>query len=119
MNILRVTLAIATAAGFSPLTSQASPETDAVNTCARALAASMAVAGAAPPSYQLRYHVDRFPGSIADYFPGNETFDLEAHDPKTGVVIARARCSTNTRGTVVAFSSVPLGDKGAILSAQR
>jgi hypothetical protein len=119
MNFLRLTLAIATAAGFLPLTSQASPEADAVNSCARALAASMAVPGAAPPSYKLRYHVNRLPGSIADYFPASDTFELEAHDPKTGVVIARARCSTNTRGTVVAFSSVPLGEKGAILSAQR
>jgi hypothetical protein len=119
MNILRLTLAIATTAGFSPLISQASSEVDAVNSCARAFAASIAVAGAVPPSYKLRYHVDRFSSAIADYFSANDTFDLEAHDPKTGAVIARARCSTNTRGTVVAFSSVPLGEKGAILSAQR
>jgi hypothetical protein len=119
MNILRFTLAVVTAAGFSPLISQASPEADSVNTCARAFAASMAVNGAAPPSYKLRYHVNRFSGSIADYFATNDTFELEAHDPKTGAVVARARCSTNTRGTIVALSSVPLGDKGAILSAQR
>jgi hypothetical protein len=119
MNILRFTLAVVTAAGFSPLISQASPEVDSVNTCARALAASMAVAGAVPPSYKLRYHVSRFSRSIADYFPANDTFELEAHDPKTGVVIARARCSLNTRGTIVAFSTVSLGDEGAILSAQR
>jgi hypothetical protein len=119
MNLLRFTLAVVIAAGLSPLISQASPEADSVNTCARALAASMAVAGAAPPSYKLQYHVSRFSHSIADYFSANDTFELEAHDPKTGVVIARARCSTNTRGTIVAFSAVPLGDEDAILSAQR
>jgi hypothetical protein len=119
MNLLRFTLAVVIAAGLSPLISQASTGADSVNTCARALAASMAVAGAAPPSYKLQYHVSRFSHSIADYFSANDTFELEAHDPKTGVVIARARCSTNTRGTIVAFSAVPLGDEGAILSAQR
>lgn len=118
MNILRFTLAVVTVAGFSPLISQASPGMDSVNTCARAFAASMGLTAAVPPSYKLRY-VNRFSGSIADYYPGNDTFDLEAHDPKTGAVIARARCSTNTRGRIVALSSVPLGDKGAILSAQR
>jgi hypothetical protein len=90
-----------------------------MNVLRLALAAVMAATGAVPPSYKLRYHVDRFSGSIADYFPDNDTFELEAHDPKTGVVIARARCSTNTRGAIVAFSSVPLGDEGAILSDQR
>jgi hypothetical protein len=119
MNFLRFTLAVVTAAGLSPLISQASPEAASVITCARALAASMAVAGAAPPSYKLRYHVSQFLGSIANYFPANDTFELEGHDPKTGVVIARARCSTNTHGTIVAFSKVPLGDEDAILSAQR
>jgi hypothetical protein len=119
MNVLRFTLAVVTAAGFSPLISHASPEVDSVNTCARALAASMAVADAVPPSYKLRYHVSQFSGSIADYFPAYHTFELEAHDPKTDVVIARARCATNTRGVIVAFSAVPLGDEGAILSARR
>lgn len=119
MNILRLTLAVVTAVGFSPLLSQASPGPGAVDSCARAFAASMAVNGAAPPSYKLQYHVDRFSGSVADYFATNDTFDLEAHDPKTRVVVARARCSTNTRGTVVAFFSLPLGNKGVILSAQR
>jgi hypothetical protein len=119
MNARRFALAVVTAAGVSPLISHASPAVDSVNTCARAFAASMAVSGAAPPTYKLRYHVGRLSGSIADYFPTNDTFELEAHDPKTGVVIARARCSTNSRGTIVAFSSTPLGSKGAILSAQR
>jgi hypothetical protein len=118
MNPLRYALAVATAA-LSPLICHASPVADSVNTCARAFAASMADAGAPPLNYKLQYHIDRFSGSIADYFGSGYTFDLEAHHPKTGVVIARARCSTNTRGAIVAFTSVPLGDQGAILSAQR
>jgi hypothetical protein len=119
MNILRSTLAVITAVGFSPLLSHASPGTAPVNNCAHAFAASLAVNGAAPPSYKLQYRADRFSGSFADYYATHDTFELEAHDPKTHAVIARARCSTNTRGAIVALSSLPLGNKDVILSARR
>jgi hypothetical protein len=37
--------------------------------------------------------------------------DEKNHDPKTGAVLARARCSTDARGAVVALSLLPLGGK--------
>jgi hypothetical protein len=119
MNVRRLTLVIATAAALAPLISQASPGTDSANACARTLAASMAGNDAAPPAYRLKYRASRFSGSVADYYLTDYQFDLEAHDAKTGAVIARARCSTNARGVIVGFSTLPLADQDAILSAQR
>ena len=119
MNARRFALIVIAAASLAPLTSRASPERDAVNVCARALVASMAAAGAAPPTYKVQYRLDRFRRSIADYFVHDDLFDLEAHDPKSGAVIARARCMTNSRGRIVAFSTAQPGDQEAILSARR
>ena len=79
--------------------------------CARAFAARIAGEPAAVPRYKLDYTDSRSTGSIADYFPTGSIFDLEARDPKTGAVLARARCSTDTRGAVIALSLQPLGDK--------
>jgi len=118
MNTCHFAIALITTAAFSPFIAQASPEMESVNICARALAASLAAPGAAAPAYKLVYLRNRFTGSVADYFPAN-AFDLEAHDPKTGKVIARARCSTNYRGAIVAFSRVRSGEESATLSAQR
>lgn len=111
-------LALITTTALAPLLSQASPETESVNVCARALAAGLGGTGGSAPTYKLIYFGHQFTGSVADYFSAN-SFELEAHDPKTGAVIASARCSTNYRGAVVAFSRVPVSEEGAILSAQR
>jgi hypothetical protein len=108
MKLRTFALAAAVVAAFSPTICNASPERAAVNACARAFAARIANEPAAAPRYKLDYRDSWSTGSIADYFPINSDFDLEAHDPKTGAVLARARCSTDTRGAVVAFSLLPL-----------
>src|SRR5450755_2565372 len=99
MNIRNFALS---AAAFYPSISDAFPETGALHACARALAASIAVTTTTAPICKLDYRGSRFSGSIADYFPTNNTFELEVHGPNTGLVITRARCSTNTRGNIVA-----------------
>jgi hypothetical protein len=104
-------LAAAAVAAFSPTICNASPETAAMNICARAFVDNIAPGRAAAPRYKLDYRGSLSGASIAYYFPTKSTFDLEAHDPKTGAVLARARCSTDARGAVVALSFLPLGDK--------
>jgi hypothetical protein len=118
MNVSVIALAIVSAAALSPVVSEASPRTDSVNACAREFASSMAVAGASAPRYKLDYHGGRLSGSIAGYFPTGDVFDLEARN-STGMVIARARCSTNSSGAIVAFSPMPLGDKSMMTSSRR
>jgi hypothetical protein len=111
-------LAVITAAALSPSICNASPETDSVNACARAFATSIASPGTAAPSFKLEYHGTADAGSLSAFYRSQYTFDLEAHDPKTGVTVARARCSTDRHSAVIAFTSLPLGDKRATFSAQ-
>ena len=43
-----------------------------------------------------------------DFFAREYTFELHANDQKTGQLIARASCSTDLHGSVVALSSIRL-----------
>ena len=119
MNARTFGLAAAAVAAFSPIICNASPESAAVNSCARAFADNIAPERAAAPRYKLDYRRSFSGASIAYYFPTKSTFDLEAHDPKTGAVLARARCSTDARGAVVALSFLPLGDKNVTFVDRR
>ena len=111
MNPRTFGLAAAAVAAFSPTICNASAESVAVNSCARAFVDNIAHERAAAPRYKLDYRGSLSGASIAYYFPTTSTFDLEAHDSRTGAVLARARCSTDARGAVVALSLLPLGDK--------
>ena len=117
MFIRKIALAAATIAAFSPAISNASPEKASVQACASTFATSIASPGIATPAYKLSYR-GNFGSALADFYPADYTFTLEARDPKTGLAIARARCSANSRGTVIAFTAVPLDAKPATLAAQ-
>jgi hypothetical protein len=107
MNIRKIALAVATIATLSPVISNASPERNSVKACASAFATSIAASGAGTPAYKVDYRGG--PGdTLADFYATDYTFTLEARNPKTGVAIARAVCSTDSRGTVTAISAVPL-----------
>ena len=45
---------------------------------------------------------------MLEFYTREYTFDLNAKDLKTGLPIARASCSTDSRGAVVALSAIPL-----------
>jgi hypothetical protein len=109
-------LAVVAVAALTPAISNASPERASVKACASAFATSIAAPGAAVPAYKLAYR-GSFGGTLADFYPTQYTFTLEAHDPKTGQAIARARCSTNSRGAVTEIAAVPL-DAKPTLAAQ-
>jgi hypothetical protein len=119
MNPRTFGLAAAAVAVFSPIICNASPESAAVDSCARAFVDNIAPERAAAQRYKLDYRSSLSGASIAYYFPTKSTFDLEAHDPKTGAVLARARCSTDARGAVVALSFLPLGDKNVTFADRR
>ena|SRR5579859_6200407 len=101
-------LVLASIAALTPVVSNASPEKVALNACARAFAASLAAPGAAAPAFKVAYRFNEFGGSMLEYYNREYTFDLNANDLKTGLPIARASCSTNSHGAVVALSPVPL-----------
>ena len=110
MNLCTMSLAAAIVA-LSPAMANASPEKDALSACAAAFATSLAAPGAAAPTFKV---VDggtrgtRGTASVGDFFAREYTFYLYANSQKTGLPIARASCSTNSRGAVVSLLPVPL-----------
>ncbi|MEP6548710.1 MAG: hypothetical protein ABJD53_14705 [Gammaproteobacteria bacterium] len=108
MDFRKISLLAAAIFALSPAISNASAEKDALNACAAAFAGSLAAPGAAAPSFKVIDGGTRHRGSVSDLWGRNFTFDLYANNQKTGAPIARASCSTNTRGAVISLSSLPL-----------
>lgn len=118
MSFHKIRLAVATIVVLAPAISNASPEKAALNACASAFAASLASPGAAAPAFKVAYRGDPFTGSMIDFYSREYTFELHANDRKTGLPFARASCSTDRHGAVVALSSIPLEAARPALAAQ-
>jgi hypothetical protein len=118
MNVRKFGLLAAAIAALSPAVSSASDETGALNACARAFASSLASPGAAAPAFKVVYGGSRYAGSVTDYFSHAYTFDLYANNQRTGLPVARASCSTNSHGVVIALSPVPMETAGPALAAR-
>jgi hypothetical protein len=117
MSFRKIALSVAAIAALSPVISYASPEKASVKACAAAFAASMATPGTTAPAYRLDYRSNAG-STLGSIYPTNYTFTLEAHEPKTGLPIARALCSTDSHGAVTAIAAMPLDEKPAALAAR-
>jgi hypothetical protein len=115
MKLRFIALAISSIAALSPAISNASSERASAKACANAFAASLASQGSAT-QFKFAYR-GASSSTLADFYPTEFTFTLEAHDPKSGAAIARARCSTDFRGTVTTIAAVPLNASPATLAA--
>jgi hypothetical protein len=119
MNKRTLLAAAASAAVLSTSISHASTQNAALNACARAFAASLASPGSDTPSFKLKYLGSQPGSTFDDYYSGHEyRFDLQAQNPKTGLTLARATCTADTRGTRVALTSTPLDGQETILAAR-
>jgi hypothetical protein len=119
MNFRALFLSTASVAAFFPSLSHASAESAALSACARAFAASVAAPGSNAPEFKLKYHSSPARTAIADYYSGHEyTFYLQAYDVKTGATVARATCTSDTRGTLIALTASPLSSPEATLAAR-
>ena len=118
MQFRSLILATASTLAIIPAISQAVPETDALNACSRAFAASIAAPGAAAPAFKVSYH-GTSSSAIADYYARGFTFYLNAFDPKTKSAMARATCTTDSKGVVLALSAEPIDKLTPTLTAQR
>ena len=119
MNFCTISLAAAAIVALSPVIANASPEKDALNACAAAFATSLAAPGSAAPTFKVVDGGARYAASIGDFFARNYTFYLYANSQKTGMQIASASCSTNSRGAVVALSPVPLEAASPALASRQ
>ncbi len=113
MNFRTLLLSAASIAAFAPAVSQAAIHNAPLTACTRAFAARLS-ATAALPAFKLVY-IDQ-PGSAIDeyYNEHNYTFELQARDLKTGAILSSATCTTDMRGTQVAFSAPPLTPGGPL-----
>ncbi len=118
MNIRKIPLTVAAIVALSPALSNASPEKTALTACAQAFAASLGKPGVAAPAFKIEYRGNEIPGSMVDFYSREYTFALQAHDPKTGLTIARASCASDVRGHVVALSPLPLDVVEATLASR-
>jgi hypothetical protein len=109
-------LAAASAAVFLPFISHASTESTALGACTRAFAASIAAPGSIAPAFKLVRSNDP-QSAIDNYYSGHEyTFSLQAHDPKSGLAVASATCTSDARGTQVALTPVPVNSRKTALA---
>ena len=118
MNHRKAVLILATTAALAPAISSATPERAALKACAHALASSLASPGSAAPAFKVDYRRSYSTGSMLEFYAREFTFELRADDSKTGLPVARARCSTDSRGVVIALSSIPLEAAPAALAAE-
>jgi hypothetical protein len=101
-------LALATIASVSPAISQASTEKDALNSCVRTFAASLATPGDAAPAYKVEYRGNQYVQSaVAEVYSRGFTFHLLARNAKTRLPLAQASCETDSHGVVVTLSPLP------------
>lgn len=118
MDIRKLTLAAAALAAIAPSIAGANPENVAMKACARAFASSIAAPGSAAPSYTVDYRGGQAPSALGDYYDREYTFYLRAHSPKTGMTLARATCSTDTSGNILALTAEPLDSSSPALAAR-
>jgi hypothetical protein len=112
MTIRKLLLAAASVAAILPAVSHATAENTALKACAQAFASSLA-SGSGVPTYKLKY-LNSSVGALADYYGSREyTFYLQARNPQTGLTLARATCSADTRGAVV-LKAAPLEGSPAL-----
>lgn len=104
MNFRKIAFAAAIIAALAPAIASASPEKAALNACARAFASSLASPGAAAPAFRVDYRGNQDTGSVLQFFAREYTFNLRANDDKTGRIVARASCTTDSHGEVIALS---------------
>jgi hypothetical protein len=105
MNFRKIAFAAATIAALAPAIASASPEKAALNACARALASSLAAPGASAPTFKVDYRGNQDTGSVLQFYASEYTFYLRANDDKTGRIVARASCTTDSHGEVIALTT--------------
>jgi hypothetical protein len=109
MNFRKIVLTAATVTALTPAICSASPVKEGINACARAFATTLAAPGADARPFKVSYRGDQHFGSMLEFYTREYTFDLHVNDQKTGRPIARASCSTDLHGSVVAFAPIPVG----------
>lgn len=104
-------LAFAASLVTLPALSIAKPSDAALNGCAQQVVSELAARQGLTPKYSVNLDQRRGFSDFGAAEPEIYRFTLEARDPKTGVLVARAECDAQYTGKVVAFHTLPLAGK--------
>ncbi len=109
MNTRRLGLAIIAIAAVGPAVSQAGAGNTPLEACVSAFEKTLVSSDEVARTFKLvREKDEQSPSALLQYYSIGYTFDLQAHDPKTGEIVAQARCLANSRGKVSSLSPLPL-----------
>jgi hypothetical protein len=91
-----------------PAMSNAAAPDLALNACAQQVVSGLAARQGSTPKYSVRFdHPAGFThGPLAE--SSVYRFTLEAHDPKSGTLVARAECDAQYDGRVIVYRPLPL-----------
>jgi hypothetical protein len=116
MKLRNLGLALAACSALTPAISRA--DKTGFGACVAAFEKTLDAPSGASRTFRVVYRGDDdVTGSIARFYRRISVYDLSASDPNTGSVIARARCTTDSRGMIASLS--PLSDEPDSRAAQR
>lgn len=108
MQTRRLGLAIVALAAMGPTISQAWPGPTPLDACVNAFEKTLVSPDDVRHKFTVVHGRDDAMSALTQYYSLGYTFDLQANDPKTGVVVAQARCMADSRGRITSLSSLPL-----------
>ncbi len=107
-RIMPRALVLAASLAALPALSVAKPSDVALNGCAQQVVSEFAARQGLTPKYSVNLDQRRSFRDFGAAEPAIYRFTLEARDPKTGLLVARAECDARYTGEVVAFRTLPL-----------
>jgi hypothetical protein len=116
-NIRFRLIPLVTALAVHPALSHSKPADIALDACARQVVGDVAARQGLQPKYSVTLKDDpllSLPASADVY-----RFTLEARDPKTGSIVARAECDAAHDGKVISYRTLPLIKEPATLAKNR
>ena len=116
-NIRFRLIPLVTALAVHPALSHSKSADVALNACARQVVDDVAARQGLQPKYSVTLENDLrlSPPAFADVY----RFTLEARDPKTGSIVARAECDAAHDGKVISYRTLPLRKEPATLAKNR
>lgn len=105
----RLGFAIIALCAVGPAVSQAWPGDAPLQACVSAFEKTLVSPDDAARTFKVVHEKDEpYASAILQYYSIGYTFDLQAHDPKSGELVAQARCITDNRGKISSLSPLPL-----------
>lgn len=95
-------------AALTPAIATATTARPSLQACVGAFVARLGTSTTASPKYRLARALEQDFDQRAHSSSDKFTFHLEAHDPRTGTMLARATCSATSDGTVESLRVAPV-----------